>query len=276
MKNYYYLLLFILATHVCQAQGYDYGILHLTGNTFKVVFIPDFASFDSNTNSGSVDISDVGFTLMLPADASEIQNLTPLLSGRTWNLNSYDAAFLTGQGLGDGSKDAFLLTMNPGQSIYSHEANVQIDLVSFEVMNPPASGELYFLENTDPIALGAGNVLDSFFNADIDGIGVGAGTTDYYSGNALGLESFDFQTLSIVNITNQEINIQIYPNPVSEFLFISTDQQIEMVTLFDLQGKQVFLAKNINQIEVSNYPTGMYFIKVKTTEGSITKKIIIN
>lgn len=273
MKNLYTLLLLIWFSILGQAQNYQYGIVHVSGNIFKVVAIPDFNSADSNMDSGIVDVSDIGFTLMLPADLSEIQNVTSLLAGRTWNLNSYDAAFLTGQGLGDGTKDAFLLTMNPGQSIFSHVANAQIELVSFDVVNPPTTGELYFLENSDPIAQGAGNVLDSFFNVDIDGVGNGAGTLDYYGGNDPVLDSFDFQTLKVEEVN--PIMINIYPNPASEYIYISTSHTIQYVKIFDILGKEVVYLTNNNTINVSKLKTGIYILKVMTDNGSITKKIII-
>ena len=276
MKNYYFIALILLfITNSVYCQNYEYGIVHLSGNSFKVVAIPDFNSFDTNTDSEVVDVSDVGFTLMLPADPSEIQNVTTLLSGRTWNLNSYDAAFLTGQGLGDGSKDAFLITMNPGQSIIGHISNVQLDLVSFDVVNPPSTGDIYFLENTDPIAQGAGNVLDSFFNADIDGVGNGAGTVDYYGGNDPTINIFTFGTLSIVD--NSIKGIKIYPNPVSDVLYIQNENvAISRMELYDVQGKQLFsMVDNLNQINVEYLNNGIYFLKIVSDNGTITKKIIV-
>ena len=277
MKNYYLLIVLLLLTYVVKAQVYQFGIVHDAGNTFKVVAIPDFNSFDTNTDSEVVDVSDVGFTLMLPADASEIQNVTTLLSVRTWNLNAYDAAFLTGQGLGDGTKDAFLITMNPGQTIIGHVSNVQLDLVSFEVVNPPSSGDLYFLENTDPIAQGAGNVLDSFFNADIDGVGNGAGTIDYYGGNDPALNSFDFQTLGIDEISTNMGMVSIYPNPVSDILYIkSKNVVITGLELYNVQGKQQFrVLGNLHQINVESLNNGIYFLKIVSNEGTITKKVVI-
>ncbi|TYA59315.1 T9SS type A sorting domain-containing protein [Formosa maritima] len=84
----------------------------------------------------------------------------------------------------------------------------------------------------------------------------------------------DGPTLSIESETAEVI--KIFPNPVSETLYISTDQQIETVTLYDLLGKQVLLAKKVNQIEVRNLKSGIYLLKIKTDRSKITKKIIIN
>ena len=274
MKNITkYLIVSLLFTTICKAQSYEFGIVHVSGNTFKIVGIPDFSTLDTNPVDGNADISDVGFTLMLPADPSDIQNVTSMLSGRTWNLNSYDAAFLTGQGLGDGTKDAFLLTMNPGQTLITHLAFAQIDLVSFEVVNPPTSGDLYFLENTDPIAQGAGNVLDSFFNADIDGVGNGAGTSDYYGGNDPSMDSFSFGTLSV----NEQLfnEITIYPNPVSETLRVVSSKNIEKIEIYNVQGKLELMAENRNEVEVNKLSTGMYLLKLYSGGKHVVKQIII-
>jgi len=71
-------------------------------------------------------------------------------------------------------------------------------------------------------------------------------------------------------------SIKIFPNPVSQTLYIFTKQTLEIITLYDVLGKEVYASKHSNQIDVSRYQQGLYFLKVKTNMGSITKKIIIN
>jgi hypothetical protein len=45
--------------------------------------------------------------------------------------------------------------------------------------------------------------------------------------------------------------------------------------LYDVLGNQVMHAKNTNQIFVSNYPSGLYLLKLETDAGTITKKVVI-
>lgn len=70
--------------------------------------------------------------------------------------------------------------------------------------------------------------------------------------------------------------VLVFPNPVSQTLYISTKQTLESVVLYDLLGKEVYASKHSNQIDVSLYQQGIYLLKVKLNRGQITKKIIIN
>lgn len=81
-------------------------------------------------------------------------------------------------------------------------------------------------------------------------------------------------TLSIHN--EVDVDIKIYPNPVSETLYISVNQTLESVKMYDILGKEVFATKHSNRIDVSRFQQGLYLLKIKTFRGNITKKIIIN
>jgi len=269
MKKFYLIISIALINFNMYSQNYEFGLIHVSNYDFKVVAIPDFAS------GGNTDVSDVGFTLVLPAGVSDLINETSLLSGRTWNVSQFDAAFLTNQGLGDGSKDVFQFNMPPGQSILSHTNGQQIDLVSFQVSDMPTSSEMYFLLNSDPIATGAVGVLDSFYNSDIDGPGTGVGTIDYFSGIAPELDSFSFSTLSTEDSTVLESDISIYPNPTSEFITISSAISINKVELYDLLGKKVFYTSETSQIKISQLPVGVYLVKIYSVKGVLSKKIMI-
>ena len=72
------------------------------------------------------------------------------------------------------------------------------------------------------------------------------------------------------------VDIKIYPNPVSKILYISVNQTLESVELYNVLGKEVYAAKHRHQIDVSRFQHGMYVLKIKTIRGILTKKIIIN
>ncbi|MCF6182596.1 T9SS type A sorting domain-containing protein [Lutibacter sp.] len=270
MKKLYITFVFILTVLISNAQGYTFGIVHISGYNFKVVAIPDF------TSTGNTDVSDVGFTLVLPAGTADAVNPVGLLTARTWSVAQHDAANLTAvAGLGDGTKDVFQFNLPPGQSILAHTAGQQIDLVSFDVSNSPVTGVMSILLNSDPIATGAGGVFDSFYNSDIDGPGVGTGTTDYFAGLAPGMESINFSTLAVQTF-NLEHNVAIYPNPTSNYIHISSSLTFDKVALYDVLGKQVLSTKNVSQLKVDQLHSGLYFLKLSTKTGdSAIKKIII-
>ena len=88
MKHLYFILT-VLISLTTLGQSYELGLVHNSGYNFKIVAIPDF------TSSGDTDISDVGFTLMLPAGVADTTNPVTSLAVRTWNISQFDVSFLT-------------------------------------------------------------------------------------------------------------------------------------------------------------------------------------
>ena len=80
------------------------------------------------------------------------------------------------------------------------------------------------------------------------------------------------ETLSIND--NEENDIHIYPNPTTEWLFISSTSSIKNIELYDILGKKVLNVANNHQIDLSSLYSGVYFIKITSDKGEITKKII--
>jgi pectate lyase len=70
--------------------------------------------------------------------------------------------------------------------------------------------------------------------------------------------------------------VALYPNPVSNQLYISSDnQKIENVMIYSLSGTIVKnVSDEIESIDVSNLTTGNYLVRITTDQGSFTKKII--
>ena len=81
-----------------------------------------------------------------------------------------------------------------------------------------------------------------------------------------------------VNIENISENINIYPNPASNFVTIQSDNHINKVVFFNYTG-QYILQENINsnkaEIDLSNMQSGIYFLKIDTKNGISVKKLII-
>lgn len=80
-----------------------------------------------------------------------------------------------------------------------------------------------------------------------------------------------------VNDQNLETSISMYPNPASEFINIalSDSQTIIAIDCYDVFGKKVLKTTQNEQMDVSSLQSGLYFIKIKTDLGSVTKKIIV-
>ena len=72
--------------------------------------------------------------------------------------------------------------------------------------------------------------------------------------------------------------ISLYPNPSTDLITINIPSSIELEStiLYDLLGKVVLSNSNNNQVNLSSLPTGVYILKITTSNGSITKKVIRN
>ncbi|MCI4671585.1 MAG: T9SS type A sorting domain-containing protein [Bacteroidia bacterium] len=77
--------------------------------------------------------------------------------------------------------------------------------------------------------------------------------------------------------------LEVYPNPASNFLFISIEtikREDVLVKLLDAKGAQVN-ARTLNgtlgeefRMDISDLPGGMYVLQVSTSEGTVNKKIV--
>jgi len=77
-------------------------------------------------------------------------------------------------------------------------------------------------------------------------------------------------------------SISIYPNPVKEELFITSENKVEKIEICDLAGRVVSgvfntpLQNGGATINVSSLPQGVYFVKIYTDKGVVTKRVIKN
>jgi hypothetical protein len=90
--------------------------------------------------------------------------------------------------------------------------------------------------------------------------------------------NFDCNTLAI-NEPGNHRNIKLYPNPTEGMLTIESKEMPGnwTVKVFDALGKLVQTGKLENKngtIDLMELHPGMYFLKMETEEGTITKKII--
>lgn len=76
-----------------------------------------------------------------------------------------------------------------------------------------------------------------------------------------------------VNLDKQAISI--YPNPVNDSFNITTKLDIESVLIYDINGKQVANFTTKKHLNVSNLKSGMYIVKIMTSQGEVYMQKLI-
>ncbi|NDW09440.1 T9SS type A sorting domain-containing protein [Dysgonomonas sp. 520] len=73
----------------------------------------------------------------------------------------------------------------------------------------------------------------------------------------------------------QSTSFTVYPNPVTETLYISSEVEVENVDVYSITGTLVQRIKgNVNAIDMSNLVSGSYIVNVKTAQGA-HKQVVI-
>jgi len=92
------------------------------------------------------------------------------------------------------------------------------------------------------------------------------------------IDNLVFSGYSIVgNISEITNNIQIYPNPASDFINIKTKNYDKTkISIFNISGELLINKYFINntKLDIKNLKKGIYFIKIETDKEIITKKLI--
>ena len=100
------------------------------------------------------------------------------------------------------------------------------------------------------------------------------GTINNFSINLCRVES----ALSVGD--NPIVNSSVYPNPSQGIINVAIPALTDTatITLFDLQGRQIF-SKETNQVTTSfgieNLQDGIYMVNIENEQASVTKKIIL-
>ncbi|MDR3218091.1 MAG: T9SS type A sorting domain-containing protein [Dysgonamonadaceae bacterium] len=81
--------------------------------------------------------------------------------------------------------------------------------------------------------------------------------------------------LGIQNYQSHTNRVLVFPNPVSEILYIQTESEILNLKIFSIDGKNVFSSAKTNKVDVSKLKKGLYFINIRTDKGTEAVKIIV-
>lgn len=84
-------------------------------------------------------------------------------------------------------------------------------------------------------------------------------------------------TLGVSVAEEQLLVAKLYPNPTVDELFIETEEQQVVLTIYDLQGRVIFeqkLEDSKNQISLSFLPAGIYQVLLKSNSKQLHHKLV--
>ncbi len=260
------------------AQSYDFGIVSDysgTGDSYDFTFVatPDFDNANPN-------MADIQLTVAISTGNTIQTNSFTELFGTDWQVNTaLTGTTLQGFGIGDGSRDIWVFSLPVPTSALTtpHSTGVGIPMLSFVVDNMPTSGEIAILENNDPIATGLagiGFVVDNVINADL---GDGNGTQDYYGQTDPTNNSFIFSSLSVGEILDNTLEVNLYPNPAKDMFGVRGDiSRIHSIEIYTINGQLVKTVESeFDKISISELETSVYILKIYGDEiRSKTLKLV--
>ena len=111
---------------------------------------------------------------------------------------------------------------------------------------------------------------------------ISVGETDYDENPRIAASSIDIgayeygSSNGIADLYTNSQDFKMYPNPTTGMLSITSLSKIELLQIFDLQGKLVYQNKVdelATKVDMTNYVTGMYFIKMKCNTSESNFKL---
>jgi len=88
------------------------------------------------------------------------------------------------------------------------------------------------------------------------------------------------RTVVVTSLNNNELSqsIQIYPNPAKDKISVQSNHIniIQSIQILDTKGVEIARSsENVQEINLTSVPKGLYLVLVKTSEGNAVKKLII-
>jgi len=103
-----------------------------------------------------------------------------------------------------------------------------------------------------------------------------ASTTEHLASEC---ESYVFENIDCNDIGDSEVInkiINIYPNPTDDFIILENAEKMTSLRIFSTTGKNMgFIESSINEIDVRNFPAGVYFFQFYISDKYYTKKVLV-
>jgi len=263
---------------------------------FLVLRLNSDGSYDNSFGTNGIKITNGGMT------ACGGYGLTVLPDGRFYVAGVYDFSnsydFVVARYLADGTPDplfgngGFVIT---GYNTYDMAKSVVVQsdnkviIAGYSGFWPQADFALvrYHENGTKDESFGNAGVVFTDFGAlydmalelkiQPDGKIIAAGYANNGSNYDFALARYIGGSASGLNSAQENVTLDIGPNPVKEFLTLTAEKKITNVAVYSVTGDLV--TQNAYQspqikIDFSSYPTGAYMVVIKTIDG-VARRVVM-
>jgi len=162
----------------------------------------------------------------------------------------------------------------PGLSSICHEAFEEIFVgwdevwgIARYVPNVPPTEFIYLNEGLSSLNI---NNIQTNHTMSAPAIFVSTDEGAYYS--------YDYMVGVEELVTNSAVEITVYPNPAKDKLLFKSEIKIEMIKVFNASAEQVveqICGTKQAGVDVSAFPSGIYFVEIITLSEKVLKKILV-
>lgn len=154
---------------------------------------------------------------------------------------------------------------------------------TFELLDTNRVGVVAYLWKQSPFTeYPMTNVSGNIFTKTLTGFTIGS-TINYavkfaYAGGLSVTKYFSYvvgNNCPLTTVDNDSIAFDVYPNPSSSIINITSIDKIDAVEIYNLMGNLVLKSENTQSIDVSNLSKGMYFLTIFADQKKSSKKIVV-
>lgn len=214
-----------------------------------------------NNTNGKFKIDSLGNSYALLNDLTKAEFLSYKLTGNTWNYIAdtigVNASMINADVTNDG-KVVFSTSQNnliKGLHMYNNGTRIAMDTLNISGFAVGAISDLV-------VHKGSVYVLLYETKASV--------VSDY----SIMKHSLAAAPNNINKITSEQY-VSIYPNPSEGKFVVHTSLSTAQFSVFNLLGPQVLPEQSSSEIDLSNFPKGIYFVVIQDGKSTINKKIII-
>lgn len=76
----------------------------------------------------------------------------------------------------------------------------------------------------------------------------------------------------IAEVKSTSVALSVYPNPVSDILYLTSDKPANSIRIYDIHGQEVIHVTDANSINVAGLPAGVYIVNADGKMARVVKE----